>query len=305
MATAISWIKAARLRTLPLALSGIITSSGIALLLNTFNISVCILAALTAISLQIFSNFANDYGDYNKGTDNINRVGPTRTMQNGEITTIEMKVGMIVSALVSLFLGITLIHTAKLSAAGNITFLTIGILALLAAYFYTAGKYSYGYIGLGDLSVFIFFGLISVSALFFLYAKYFNGIILFPAIGIGCLATGVLNLNNMRDIENDKKSNKITLAVKLGLNNAKVYHYLLIFFALTMFVAFNIISYKSIWQEIYILAFPFFFRDILAIRKISNPSNLDPFLKRLSLSTLLLSTLFLLGIYINFLIENI
>lgn len=296
MATVKSWIKAARLRTLPLALSGIIIGSGVAALYHVFSGLVCVLAVLTATALQVLSNFANDYGDFRKGTDNDARLGPTRTMQGGEITVKEMKQGIGLAILISFLFGMALIIASQISWQAVLIFIGLGLCCVLAAYYYTAGEKSYGYVGLGDVSVFVFFGLVAVSALYYLYAHYFNVQTLLPAISVGCFATGVLNLNNMRDRQNDMQSGKITVASRLGASGAKFYHLILIlvgWITILLFAAFNFTSYRA---YLFILAAPFFIKDLVQIFQTEDEANLDPFLKKLSLATLLFSVLFTIGV---------
>ncbi|MFV0290300.1 MAG: 1,4-dihydroxy-2-naphthoate polyprenyltransferase [Mangrovibacterium sp.] len=290
-----SWVKAARLRTLPLALSGILVGSGVALYDGYFRWEIFVLAIFTATSLQILSNFANDYGDFLKGTDNDRRVGPTRTMQSGEIEVGAMRKAIALTIILSLILGFSLIYISQISWQAISIFALLGVLCILAAYFYTAGKHSYGYAGLGDLSVFIFFGIIPVSALYFLYAHNFNILSLLPAIGMGCFSTGVLNLNNMRDCENDLASGKITVAGKLGIEHAKFYHAALIVCGWLSILLFSSLHFTRIWQYIFVLALPFFFKDLIAIFREKQLPQLDPFLKKLSLSTLLFAFLWLMA----------
>ena len=301
MATAKSWIKAARPRTLPLALSGILTGCGLSYFYDSISITVSILAIVTAIFIQIFSNFANDYGDSQRGTDNKHRVGPTRTVQSGEISLREMKSGMAIIGAISFICGTWLVYagTWKISPAAFFIFIGLGTLSLLAAYFYTAGRRSYGYIGLGDLAVFLFFGLLPVLGVFFLNSGHLEKHVLLPAISMGFFSTGVLNLNNMRDIENDRKSGKITLPVRIGHRNSRIYHATLILWGWFMCIIFTLYQYESPWQWIFTLTLPLFLADLRLIYKTDKPSQLDPFLKRLSLSTLAFTLLFCTGLVLS------
>ncbi len=303
MATPKSWIKAARLRTLPLALSGILVGSALAAFYGSFNLVVFILAMLTATLIQVFSNFANDYGDFHKGTDNHERLGPTRTMQGGEITPAEMKKGMIVVGSLSFLLGIALVYagTWAYSPLAFFLFIGLGILALLAAYFYTAGKKSYGYIGLGDLSVFLFFGLLPVIGVFYLHANYVETAIILPAVTMGFFSAGVLNLNNMRDIINDKQSGKITMAVTMGSYNSRIYHTAIILWGWFASLVFTYHQMVAGWQWLFVLVLPLFLLDLRSIFKIREDQLLDPFLKRLALSTLAYALLFSAGLLISIL----
>lgn len=301
MATTKSWIKAARLRTLPLALSGILAGSGLAWFYGAFSGLVSALAIVTAILLQVFSNFANDYGDFQKGTDNRHRVGPVRTMQGGEINKTEMKRGMFIIGILSLLLGVWLVYegTWNQSKIAFAAFIGFGILSLLAAYFYTAGKKSYGYIGLGDLSVFLFFGLLPVLGTFYLNAARLETLSILPALSLGFFGTGVLNLNNMRDIENDRRSGKITMASRMGENLSRLYHTGLIVFGWMTVIIFTAFEQRSFWQWLFVFSLPLFIRDLVQIARIREARQLDPFLKRLSLSTLLFTLLFCAGLILS------
>ncbi|WP_339736920.1 1,4-dihydroxy-2-naphthoate polyprenyltransferase [uncultured Sunxiuqinia sp.] len=298
MATTKSWIKAARPRTLPLALSGIIMGCGLAWFYGALDPLVSVLAVITATLIQVFSNFANDYGDSQKGTDNEFRLGPTRTMQSGEISHSEMKKGMTVVGGLSFIFGIWLVYagTWHFSHAAFFAFVALGILSLLAAFFYTAGKKSYGYVGLGDLAVFLFFGLLPVIGVFYLNANYWETAIILPAISLGFFSTGVLNLNNMRDIENDQQSGKITLPVRIGARNSRIYHTAMILWGWLSTVLFTFHQQESGWQWLFMLALPLFLVDLKKIGKTKDARSLDPFLKRLSLSTLAFTLLFCLGL---------
>ena len=298
MATLKSWIKAARLRTLPLAMSGILMGAALSYLDKGFNVTVTVLAIVTALFIQIFSNFANDYGDSQKGTDNQQRVGPKRTVQSGEISPKQMKLGMIVLILLSLATGIWLVAegTKGLDLSVFLLFLTFGIIALIAAYKYTAGRNPYGYAGFGDLAVFLFFGILPVAGTYFLNTHQINPELFLPAVSIGLFSTGVLNLNNMRDIANDRNSGKNTVVVRMGSKKSKIYHSWLILTGLSTAVLFTAMHGKSTVQWLFLLSFPLFLNDLIQINKITSPRKFDPFLKKLSLATLLFTVLFGLGI---------
>lgn len=301
MASLKSWVKAARLRTLPLAMSGILMGAALSFMDNGFNLTVTILAIVTALFIQIFSNFANDYGDSQKGTDNQHRVGPKRTIQSGEISPQQMKVGMIVLILLSLTTGIWLIAegTKGLDRTTFLLFLAFGVVALIAAYRYTAGSNPYGYAGFGDIAVFLFFGILPVAGTYFLNSHQLSAEIFLPALSIGFFSTGVLNLNNMRDIENDRNSGKNTVVVRMGSAKGKIYHSLLITVGMLASVIFALIQGKSVFLWLFLLAFPLFIRDLIQINQITEPRSFDPFLKKLSLATLLFTVLFGVGIILS------
>ncbi len=296
-----SWINATRPRTLPLALSGILMGAGLAWFYGAFDYTVTIFAFITATLFQILSNFANDYGDSIKGTDNKYRLGPTRTVQSGEITKKEMEKGMMVVAGLILISGFLLTYkgTWHSSKSAFFLFIAFGFISLFAAYFYTAGKKSYGYSGFGDLFVFVFFGLLQVAGLFYLNAGFLPGKIFLPAITIGFFSAGVLNLNNMRDIANDRNSGKITIPVRIGKQNSRIYHLILVLGGWVLSAIFVVLVRKSLWQWVFLLSLPVFLVDLRRINRIKNEKMLDPFLKRLSLSTLLFTLLFCIGFIIS------
>jgi len=298
MASVKSWIKAARLRTLPLAMSGILMGAFLSYFDGGFQPKITVLAIVTALFIQIFSNFANDYGDSQKGTDNQHRVGPKRTVQSGEISLKEMKVGMVVLIALSLATGIWLIAegTKGLDPTTFLLFLGFGIVALVAAYRYTGGSNPYGYAGFGDIAVFLFFGLLPVVGTYFLNTHQINPGIFLPAVSIGLFSTGVLNLNNMRDIENDRNSGKKTVVVRMGSAKSIYYHTGLIAFGWLTALLFVILHFQSAYQTIFILTSPLFVNDLIKINLIQEPRQLDPFLKKLSIATLLFTLLFGVGI---------
>ena len=289
-----AWLHAFRLRTLPLAASSIILGSFLAATENSFKLNILILLLLTAFFLQILSNLANDYGDSLKGTDNDNRVGPERAIQSGAITSNQMKRGIIIFIVLSLVTGVLLIYigTKNLNITTGLIFLVIGIAAILAAIKYTMGKKPYGYSGLGDLFVFMFFGITGVIGSYYLYCNSLSWDLLLPATAIGLFSTGVLNLNNMRDIENDKKCNKNTLVVHIGSKRAKYYHLLLLVAGMLSASIYIALNFNTAFQLISIITFPLFIRNIVVVFKNRNPQQLDPELKRLALSSLFFSIIF-------------
>ena len=292
------WFSAARLRTLPLSVSGIFVGSFASFTDNNFNSSIFFLAIATTISYQVLSNFANDYGDGVKGTD-INRVGPKRTVQSGLITSKEMKIIIIATSIISFLLTISLVFTSfKNSPFYLLLFLILGLLAIIAAIKYTVGNNPYGYIGFGDLFVFIFFGLISVLGSNFLFTSKLNLSLLYPALTIGFLSVGVLNLNNMRDIQNDKLVGKKTMSARMGLDNSKFYHFLLISISIILMVSF-LIKQKSCSLILTLLTFVniiWLVYDLYRVYKIKDPKEFDFFLKPLVLATVFYS----ISLSINF-----
>jgi 1,4-dihydroxy-2-naphthoate polyprenyltransferase len=292
------WISAFRLRTLPLSLSSVITGSAIAYGLGYFNGLIFLFILLTVLFLQILSNLANDYGDGKKGTDNKERIGPERTVQGGHISLKAMKKAIFIFALLSLCSGIILIFISpgKSLIKESLIFFMLGLSAIAAAIYYTIGKKAYGYRGFGDVFVFIFFGILGVMGSQYLFTLSFIPTVLLPASAIGLFAASVLNVNNMRDIENDLKSNKITLAGMLGLKKAKLYHFTLILTGWTLTTVYIIWDYGQSVNYLYLLTFPLFALHLFRVWKISDFAEFDPELKKLSLSIFLFSILFGAGI---------
>ena len=289
-----AWISAARLRTLPLSISGIITAAAAASSVGQYTNTIFWLAIATTLGFQILSNFANDYGDGVKGTDNDDRVGPARAMQSGLLTAKELKKGMIVTAVGTLLLASMLIFAAFGNANFLLSFLffNLGIAAIIAAVKYTVGKSAYGYRAMGDLFVFIFFGLVGVLGCYFLFTETLANYILLPAITIGLLSVAVLNLNNMRDRLSDAKVNKNTVAVLLGEARVKTYHTCLILGGFSAALLYVILEYKGVLSLLPLLAFIPLFLNIYKVYKTDIPKNLDPELKKVALSTFLFSILF-------------
>ncbi len=284
------WLTATRLRTLPLSVAGIITGNAIASKDESFSFQIFILSILTAIGFQIISNLANDYGDGIKGTDNENRLGPKRTLQQGLLSAKALKQGIVIAVLISLLLVFILIYVAlgREQLLVSLFFIVLAAAAIWAAIKYTVGRSAYGYQGLGDLFVFLFFGWVSVIGSYYLQTHNINSTALFLGTAIGLLSVGVLNLNNMRDITNDKDSHKNTLVVYLGSQKAKKYHYILmgigavfLFFGMgTTWVKENPLSL--------LIMFPIFFHLYQVVR-IREPKAYDPLLKQLAMSTFLIS----------------
>ncbi|HEY1056688.1 MAG TPA: 1,4-dihydroxy-2-naphthoate polyprenyltransferase [Emticicia sp.] len=287
-----NWLSAARPRTLPLSLSSILMGSFLAASVGQFNWLIFAFCCLTTIALQVLSNFANDYGDTQNGADLAGRVGPQRAVQSGAITPKQMLNGIIVLAIICLIFGISLLYFAFKDADANQFwgFLGLGLLCMLAAYTYTAGKKPYGYAGLGDVSVLIFFGLVGVLGSNYLYTKTFDWVNLLPALSCGFFATGVLNINNIRDIESDTRAGKKTIPARLGRETAIKYHWFLLIAGMVSILLFSIL--KEQYALVYVLCFPLFFINGIKVSKLPNP---DPMLKQMSLSTLAFVLLFGIG----------
>jgi 1,4-dihydroxy-2-naphthoate octaprenyltransferase len=294
MTTLKTWISAFRLRTLPLASSAVLMGANLSDLHHSLDTSVSLLCFITAVALQILSNLANDYGDYMKGTDNDKRLGNTRALQSGNITPKQMLSMIIVFVALSLVSGIALLYKASEGEINYtvVSFFIIGLVAIAAAIKYTVGKHAYGYSGLGDLAVFIFFGPVAVCGTFLLSSHFRfmtpdDYLTLLPAAGIGLLCTAVLNTNNIRDVENDRTSGKYTIPVKIGLEKARAYHTCLLVFALILLFAYSLMVQFHWIKLLQIPAAWLIVKNLLDVRKTEPSPAFNNFLKQLSLGTLL------------------
>lgn len=292
------WIKAFRLRTLPLALSATILGSFLGYAENRFKWGVFIFGSLTTVFLQILSNLANDYGDARKGTDNADRLGPLRVTQAGLVTQRQMRMMITVFVILSLVSGSLLIWSGLRGGKMLLyaVFFLLGFSAILAAIKYTIGRRPYGYLGFGDIMVFTYFGILGVAGTYYLHTQSFHLTILLPASSIGLLSVGVLNLNNLRDHENDAINGKHTLVVRMGVPWAKVYHIILLFTAFLMGLTYTIIHFESYFQLIFLLPMPLLASDVKKVITNTVPVELNEELKKLAVATLLFSLSFGLGL---------
>lgn len=278
------WIKAARLRTLPLAFSCILLSSSLVIINNIeLSFKVLFLTLITTLLLQILSNFANDYGDAIKGLDE-NRTGEKRMVQSGKISKFYMKWAIVIISIITLIVGLYLIFSVfQKEIFKLLIFVFLGIGCIIAAIKYTIGKSAYGYKAYGDLSVFIFFGMVGVIGSYYLFTKNFHWITVPGALFTGLMSCGVLNLNNMRDYENDKKNNKVTLVVKMGINKSKKYHFLLLFIAISSLI--TIVLFTNNYYYIFsILPLVFVLRHLKLLNKYQDMKLLDSQLKVIAIS---------------------
>ena len=281
-----AWLHAIRLRTLPLALSSILMGSILAAYQGSFRFEVFILAAITTIFLQILSNLANDYGDSIHGADSQDREGPVRAVQSGVISLASMKKAMILFAFLSLVGGLSLLFISLNDWLLFFIFLGLGVLAIIAAVTYTSGSRPYGYAGLGDISVFIFFGLLGVSGTYFLHTLSLDWVNLFPAISLGLFSAAVLNINNIRDITSDSKAGKKSIPVRIGRDAAIAYNWSLILGGNLSIIIFASLE-SSWWALSPLLVLPLMIKVGFGVRKGKNSSMIDPFLKKMAISTLL------------------
>ena len=301
------WIEAARVRTLPLSVSGIILGCFYAMSQARPNWKIFTFAITTTLLLQILSNFANDYGDGVKGTDNADRVGPKRAIQSGAISPAAMTRAMIFTSVLTMLSAITLIYFAfkDTNLVFSLFFLTLGALAVASAIRYTVGNTAYGYRGYGDVFVFVFFGWVSTLGVSFMYLKEIDPFLILPASAIGLLSVGVLNLNNMRDEASDKKAGKNTIVVKIGGAKAKQYHYFLIVTAMVFMLVFAFLfdwykdgdpGHLNFDMYLFLIAYIPLVKHLKTVYNNQEPRLLDPELKKLAISTFLISILMSLSL---------
>jgi 1,4-dihydroxy-2-naphthoate octaprenyltransferase len=262
---------------------------------SLFNWKIVLFALSTTLGLQVLSNFANDYGDGIKGTDNDDRVGPKRAIQSGAISPSAMKNAITLTAVLTMISAMALIYFSfkDTNYVYSLFYLTLGALAVASAIRYTVGNTAYGYRGYGDIFVFVFFGLVSTIGIYFMFSKSIeDGYLLFlPACAIGLLSVGVLNLNNMRDEFSDRKVGKNTIVVKIGGAKAKIYHYFLVIAAMILVLVFAFLNDFHFDQYIFVVAYFPLISHLLTVYKNQDPRSLDPELKKLAISTFLLSVL--------------
>jgi len=264
---------------------------------SVFSWSVTLLCVLTAVFLQILSNLANDYGDSVHGADHIERAGPKRAVQSGLITSAQMKRAMALFAGLSAVSGLALVIVALGVGALPLVllFVLLGGAAIWAAVSYTASSKPYGYVGLGDLFVLIFFGWVGTLGTYFLQAQAWNWLVFLPATSVGLLSVAVLNVNNIRDIESDRKAGKRSIPVRIGPRRAGIYHWILLSGSIVFALAYIGLNYRSPWQFLFVLSWPLLWRNGTAVARTTDPLKLNPMLKQLSLSTLVFVFTFGLG----------
>jgi len=290
------WLSAMRLRTLPLAFASIGMGAFLAASHGGFKWPVFVLCLLTTLALQILSNLANDYGDTVHGADHDEREGPSRAVQSGAISRTQMKKAIGLAVIITLALGISLLVVAGVSTQVFMTFIGLGLLAVVAAILYTNGVRPYGYIGLGDISVFLFFGLLGVLGTFYLQLGYVTWDLALPGAACGLFTVAVLNVNNIRDIESDLKAGKFSIPARLGRSKATLYHIALLVAGLTCALIYTRIHYTGLTQMLYLLVVPLLFINARAVSTKLSSQELDPYLKQMAISTLVFVLFFGIGI---------
>src|SRR5690606_12928167 len=280
-----AWLRAFRLRTLPLALACIGMGAFLAAGADAFRMDIFLLCVVTTVCLQILSNLANDYGDSVHGADNIHRKGPVRAVQSGAISPAQMRTALFIFVGLCLTSGIALLIVAfGRDWNALLFFFLLGIASIIAAIAYTVGNRPYGYIGLGDVSVLIFFGLVGVLGSSYLFTKKVSGIDVLPALSCGFFSMAVLNINNIRDIESDLKAGKYSIPVRIGRKNAIRYHWFLLSAGCVSAVLYTVVNYRSPWQWLFLLVLPVFIQNGLMVTR-KPPAELDPGLKQMALAT--------------------
>lgn len=290
------WIETARPKTLPLAAASIIMGAALAYRSGGFSWRITLLCLLTTLLLQVLSNFANDYGDYQKGSDTAERIGPLRGIQHGVISASQLKLGLLAVIVASLVSGSLLLAAAYRNLADLIAFGLLGGAAIVAAITYTVGEKPYGYLGLGDISVFVFFGLLGVGGSYYLQTHTLQPAVFLPAAATGLLATAVLNINNLRDIEQDRKAGKNTLAVRLGARRGRLYHCALLATAAGCYLLFAALYFRHWFSFAFVCAFPLLIQHARFVYRHDDPHRLRPMLAQMSLFALLTSLLFSFGL---------
>ncbi len=290
-----AWLHAVRLRTLPLALASIFAGSFLAAWKNSFRWEILLLASLTTIFLQILSNLSNDYGDTVHGADSADRQGPVRAVQSGLISLAEMKRGMYLFGFLSLISGFLLLYLAIQDWKLFAIFLGLGLVAIWASISYTSGKNPYGYVGLGDISVFIFFGLLGVLGTYFLHTLSFEPLAVLIGISLGLFSAAVLNINNIRDIESDKKAGKRSIPVRIGREKAISYNWALIITGNILLGVFATTT-KEWYTLLTFFAFLMMVNVGTGVQMAKSSAETDPYLKKMALSTLLWVILFGIGL---------
>ncbi len=294
-----AWLESLRPRTLPLAFASIVVGNALAWWQGFFNPAIAVLALLTAGLLQILSNLANDYGDAVKGSDKPDRLGPLRGMQKGAITQAQMKVALAIVVVLICLSGLALVLVACKDFADFLGFLLLGLLSIVAAITYTVGTRPYGYMGLGDISVLLFFGWLSVVGSWYLQTHTLALSVFLPATACGLLATAVLNINNLRDIDSDRENGKNTLAVRLGPETARQYHAILLVGSLVCLALFNLIWLNSLWGWLFILSAPLLLKQARFVLNEKTPAAMRPMLERTVKGALLVNILFCIGILLS------
>lgn len=293
-----------RLRTLPLSLSGV--SLGLMLAAADYRVGwgTAVWTLLTTVCLQILSNICNELGDTLNGVDRAERKGPKYSLAEGGMTVREMKWFIAATVICCIACGLCMIRSSfgTLLALEPVCLMMLGAAAISGAMKYTLGRNPYGYRGLGDVYVFLFFGIVAVLGSYFVAARTIpSWILLLPACGIGMLSIGVLNVNNMRDMNSDEGI-RITIPLRIGLRNARIYQTILVCGGIVCITVYSLLRFPDPWHYLYLVTLPLF---VIHLRGIWTRQDeaLDPMLPLLVISTFALSLLAGAG-YLVFLLGN-
>ena len=278
-------LRSMRLRTLPLSLAGIVLGELLAAKICDYDVLTVVLLALTTVCLQILSNLSNELGDTLSGTDRSDRQGIHYSIQDGEMTVPEMKRLIGCFAVLSCLVGFAMVWRAFGTVLSPLpaAFLALGAAAVWAAMHYTLGKHPYGYRGLGDVFVFIFFGLATVCGGYFLTCLAWDWSILLPASAIGCFSVAVLNVNNIRDMKSDAET-RTTVALKLGLRRARIYQTVLIAAGWVLMTVYAVQNAQGWVSFMYVVSLPGFLTHLRGVWTREDRA-LDPMLPLLVVST--------------------
>lgn len=282
-----AWVSAARLRTLPLAAAAVGMGSLLQFQSPKFSPLILLLTLLTTVFLQVLSNFANDLGDSDHGADNTQRKGPSRMVQSGLIDRKSMQKATLLLAILSLVTGMLLLWLAfRNNWIGALPLFMAGLSAISAAWFYTNGSKPYGYRALGDIAVFIFFGLLAVLGSAWLQVQSFSISFLFPAFSMGFWSMAVLNLNNMRDVHSDALAGKRTVPMLLGEKASRVYHFSLVAAGAICLIIFALLN-QYIWVAGAIPGFLLMIKTLFVVVSAHDANALDKLLKPQAAGTFL------------------
>ena len=292
-------LRSMRLRTLPLSLAGITLGVFLAAGEQAVRPLTVLLLALTTVCLQILSNLSNELGDTLHGTDRSDRQGIHYSIQDGLMSVPEMKRLIAVMAVLSCLCGFGMVWSAFGSPLKPLAlaFLVLGAAAVWAAMHYTLGRNPYGYRGLGDIFVFVFFGLATVCGGYYLTGLHWSWRILLPAAAIGCFSVAVLNVNNIRDMKSDAAT-RTTVALRLGERRARIYQTLLISAGWILMTVFCLLPPVSAWRFLYALSLPGFILHLIGVWRLRDRA-LDPMLPLLVLSSFAFALLGGLGFLLS------
>ena len=288
-----AWLLAARPKTLPAAVAPVIVGTALAIADHVFMLLPALAALTISLLLQIGVNLANDYFDHVKGIDTAERLGPVRVTHSGLIAPVHVKIAMLVMFAVASAIGIYLI------TVGGLTVLIIGLACIMSALAYSGGPYPLASHSLGDLFAFLFFGWVAVGGTYFVQTLALTPMTLLTASQVGLLITAILVVNNLRDIETDKKCGKITLAVRLGVRGSKIEYGLLVIAAYIPLPLLLFFGRYSPWLLLPLLSLPLAFSLINKVRISTGGPDLNKLLAATARLPLVFSILLAIALIVN------